>query len=43
MVDGFFTAASQIQPLLTPEQRSLAAVKIRARIQAGDEGVPFAE
>jgi len=38
--DGFLSIATQVLPLLTPAQRSLAAAKIRARAQASEEEAP---
>ena len=39
--DRVVSVLQQILPLLTPEQRSLAAAKIRARVQSGDgEALP---
>ena len=38
--DSFLGIATQVLPLLTPAQRALAATKIRARVQAGEEDVP---
>jgi hypothetical protein len=40
MADGFLSIATQVLPLLTPEQRTLAAAKLRAHAQAGDEEAP---
>ncbi len=36
MADGFLSIATQVLPLLTPEQRTLAAAKIREHAQSGE-------
>jgi hypothetical protein len=44
MADSFAAIATQVLPLLTPEQRTLAAAKIREHAQANEEEAPaFAE
>jgi Spy/CpxP family protein refolding chaperone len=40
MADTFAAIATQVLPLLTPEQRTLAAAKIREHAQAGEEEAP---
>jgi Spy/CpxP family protein refolding chaperone len=40
MADGFLSIATQVLPLLTPQQRTLAAAKIREHAAAGDEEPP---